>query len=121
MDDKKTPSDAKLEPKVSVEQALKVLQPKVEALLKETLSGFELAAEDKKSRKRIFGALVTAAAGHMQKEEKLSLGSLSRRCSRAISSLYPQSAPPAPHLTVHDGGLDDDSQADEGEGDDSDD
>ena len=117
MDDaNKTPSDAKLEPKVTLEQALKVLGPKVENLLKETLSGFELAEGDKKSKKRIFGALVTAAAGHMANTEKLSLGSLSRRCSRAISSLYPKSAPPA---------FDDDSQGDNdsdaGESDDSDD
>lgn len=114
-DENKTASDAKLEPKVTLEQAMKVLQPKVEALLKETLAGFEVAEGDKKSKKRIFGALVTSAAGHMSNEEKLSLGSLSRRCSRAISSLYPKSAPPA---------FDDDSQGDNdngGESDESDD
>ena len=104
MDDtNKTPSDVKLEPKVTLEQAMKVMGPKVESLMSEVLSGFELNAGDKKSKKRIFGALVTAAAKHMQEKENLSLGSLSRRASRAIGSLYPKYTPPSVVETDNDG------------------
>lgn len=79
----------KIEPKVTLEKAVELLKPKVETLLKETLAGFELDPADKKSRKRIFGALVTSAAAYMLNTEKLSLSSLGRRCSRALSSLQP--------------------------------
>jgi hypothetical protein len=90
-----TPADAaatKPQPKVTFEKAVEVIKPKVEALLTETLAGFELTATDKGSRKRIFGALVSVAATFMlnnKGETNLSPSSLSRRAYRAINSILP--------------------------------
>lgn len=95
-----TSSDVKKEPKVTMEKAVAAVQPKVEAVLKEALAGFELDAGDRKSRKRIFAAVVQVAAQHMFKEEGLSHSALGRRCSKAINYLVRQANPPKPSLTL---------------------
>lgn len=84
-----TPADTKPQPKVTFEKALTVLKPQMEQILSETLTKFELDAADKKSRKRIFAALVAASAEFMANKENVSTSSLQRRASRAISSLKP--------------------------------
>lgn len=119
-----TTSDTKPQPKVTFEQALKVVQPKVEALMKEVLAGFELNPGDKKSHKRIFGALCFAGMETIIKSGATNLSpySLSRRASRAASALAEQLAPKSPpSLTSIDGGADDsdDDSYDDGDDDSS--
>lgn len=84
-----TPADTKPQPKVTFEKALAVMQPQMEQLLTETIAKFELDAADKKSRKRIFAAMVAASAEFMANKQNVSTSSLGRRASRAISSLKP--------------------------------
>lgn len=112
-----TASDVKpkLEPKVTVEKALEVLKPKVEALLKETLAGFELNEGDKKSRKRIFGAMVQAGAAVMIGEEKLSYSSISRRAQRGVSAAFSELNPSTGSESDDDSGETDDQEQEGGE------
>jgi hypothetical protein len=95
-DEKKTASDAKVEPKVTLEKACSAVQADVNALLAKTLAGFELDPADVKSRKRIFEAFVKMGAQHFIGAGALKPHQLQRRASKAIIDLYPKSvsAPP---------------------------
>lgn len=87
MDQNMTQSDvvsSKPEPKVTGEKANEVVGPKVTALLTEVLNGFELAADDKKSRKRILKAMSEAAAKLMNGQAGLTPGSISRQFSYGV-------------------------------------
>lgn len=117
MDDtNKTPSDAKVEPKVTLEKACQSVEAEVTALLSKTVKGFELDPADKKSRKRIFEAFVKTGAQYFVGSEGMKLSSLSRRASLAF---YDRSTPPPKsNLTAIDGGLDDNSSDGDDEQDD---
>jgi hypothetical protein len=85
-----TPADTKPQPKVTFEKALAVMQPQMEQLLTETIAKFELDPADKKSRKRIFAAIVAASAEFMANKQNISTSSLGRRAAKAVYSLKPQ-------------------------------
>jgi hypothetical protein len=106
-DENKTPSDAKVEPKVSLEKACGAMSADVSALLSKTLSGFELDATDTKSRKRIFEAFVKLGAQHFI-AEGLKVSSLNRRAGYAFRDLYPKSA----EVPAYDNDNEDSSEAD---------
>lgn len=90
-DEKKTASDAKVEPKVTLEKACGAMSTEVNALLSKTLKGFELDATDTKSRKRIFEAFVKLGAQHFIGAEGMKVSSLNRRAGYAFRDLYPKS------------------------------
>ena len=116
MDQNMTQSDvvaSKPEPKVTNEKANEVVGPKVTALLNEVLSGFELAADDKKSRKRILKAMSEAATKLMNGQAGLTPASIGRQFSYGASRAFPP--PPMTYVA------DDESSDEVYEGDDSDD
>lgn len=90
MDTNMTQSDVvKAEPKVTNEKANEVVGPKVTALLNEVISGFELAADDKKSRKRILKAMSEAATKLLNGQAGLTPASIARQFSYGATRAFP--------------------------------
>jgi hypothetical protein len=90
-----TASDVqKPEPKVTVEQALKAVGPKIESVLKEALAGFELADDDKKSRKSIVRAVGNAVGATLGGQAGLNRYNLQRNLGYGLATGCP--APPTP-------------------------
>lgn len=90
MDTNMTQSDVvKPSPKVTNEKAQAVVGPKVTALLSEVIAGFELAADDKKSRKRILKAMSEAAAKLLNGQAGLTPASISRQFTYGVLRAFP--------------------------------
>lgn len=124
-----TPSDVqpKKDPKVfTLEQAIKAVQPKVEALLKEAITGFEVS--DKDGFKRLFGAFAHAGMETVLTSAKeagvtnVKAHSLARRAAYAANDLHDKFTPSSPpKLEAIDGGAEDEEIEDDDEGDENDD
>lgn len=116
MDQNMTQSDvvaSKPEPKVTNEKAVAVIGPKVDALLTEVLAGFELAADDKKSHKRILKAVAEACAKKLNGVAGLHPHSISRQFSYGVQ----RACPPPPLTYMGPPETSDDVSDDEGDSD----
>lgn len=114
-----TSSDTKKEPKVTFQKAVEAVKVDAQALVNKALAGFELDADDRKSRKRIFSAIVASAAEVFLNEKTgakpLSTASLARRATRGIYALQPTNHQIVETDTNDDGDYSDDDDSDNDE------